>query len=402
MVFPRHKYLDKLHRHKNTDFVKVVTGIRRVGKSTILRLFSEQLLQEGVSPKQIVQINLDEIKHEHLCEYHALHEYILEQIGGEHPTKQHYVFIDEIQNCPDFQKAIRSLYTTKCADFYISGSNAYILSGELSTLLSGRYVEVEVFPLSFSEFTEAFPQKSKEVLFHEYMQIGGFPVIACLETGEEQKAEELSAILNSITMKDILLRNPAFSAPLLQKIIRFLASNLGSPISTKNMANTLLSAGEKVSLTKIEQYLEALCLCYFFQSANNFDVTGKQILRDNHKFYMIDLAFRTLLVHSSRDDYGHMLENVVFLELRRRGYQVSVGSTWGYEVDFVAQRYAETLYVQVSASVENPTTLERELRSLRQISSEGEKLLLCMERSEMQYDDISQQNIIDWLQNGTN
>lgn len=391
MLFSRTSYLSRLKRHQDSNFIKVITGIRRVGKSTILSMFVNTLLESGIKEKQIIQINLEKIIFEDLCEYHALNDYIAEKTKDS--TEKYYVFVDEIQNCHEFQKAIRSLYSGGNVDFYISGSNAYLLSGELSTLLSGRYVEIEIFPLSFAEYSEAFPEEDAGTLFKKYLKTGGFPT----NLDSSNQEDELSAILSSIVMKDILLRNPQFSAPMLQKVIRYVANSIGSPISTKNMANVLNSSGEKTSQSEIELYLESLCLCYFFQSANNFDVTGKNILRDNHKFYIIDCAMRNILVKSSKNDYGHILENLVFLELRRRGFQALVGSTSGFEIDFVAQKLADTVYIQVSATIQSSETLERELRPLQSISHEGEKILLTMDENTGDYDDIQMKNIVDWL-----
>lgn len=396
MLFPRENYVNKLLRHKDSDFIKVVTGIRRVGKSTILALFQEHLLKNGVLSEQIIRINLEDIRLEHLCEYHNLHDYVLEKI--KETDKKCYVFIDEVQNCPQFQKAIRSLYSQKCADLYISDSNAYLLSGELATLLSGRYVEIEVFPLSFSEYIHGHEQENLHRTFEVYISTGGFPSVACEDFSPEHSEEILLAILDSVVMKDILLRNPTFSAPKMQKVIHFLAGSIGSPISVKNIANTINSTGEKTSISEIEEYVNALCLCYFFQSANSFNITGKQVLRERHKLYIIDLAMRNILVKSSREDYGHILENIVFLELRRRGYQVLVGSIYGYKIDFVAQKNADTLYIQVSASVAEQSTLDRELRVFKNIQSEQQCLLLTMDNiDQSSHDGISQQNILNWL-----
>lgn len=395
MVFLRNHYLEKLKRHKDSDFIKVVSGIRRVGKSTILNLFIDYLKKEGIDDAQIVKIDLDNIQFEHLCEYHALNDYILAKITDS--SKKYYIFIDEVQNCLEFQKAIRSIFTQKLGDIYISGSNAYMLSGELSTHLSGRYVEMEVFPLSFQEYTEAFPNEELDVVFKNYLITGGFPTSAYHTPSFIQKTEQLQSVFDSIVMRDVMLRNSEFSAPKLQKIITFLASGIGSPISTKNIANTLSSSGDKTTMSEVEEYLRALCLCYFFQSANNFDIAGKQILRDSHKLYIIDIAMRNLLVKSSKEDYGHILENIVFLELRRRGFQALVGATSGFEIDFVAQKQADLMFIQVSADVSDEATLNRELRPLKAVSKPGKKILLTMDQCCEMHDDIEQVYLLDWL-----
>lgn len=400
----RAEYLDELKKWQNKDVIKVVTGIRRCGKSTLLTLFQEELKQNGISENQILSLNFEDITYEDLLDYKALYRYIVTRL---HKTKTTYVFLDEIQMVPDFQKAVDSLYIQKNIDLYITGSNAYLLSGELATLLSGRYVEINLLPLSFAEYAE-IKGKSDDTAFAEYMRWGGLPYIALLNDVSEQADTYLEGIYNTIVVKDVEMRgNRRESDPnkrkvsditLLKNIARFLAGSVGSPISVKKIADYITSSGRKVSQTTVSDYVEALIEPYIFYPAERFDLVGKQLLKQNQKMYIVDLGLRRHLLARREYDLGYSLENTVFLELIRRGYTVNVGKLGSTEIDFVARKNERTFYYQVTASMTEKSTFDREMAPLRAISDNYPKTVLTLDRFTLgDYDGIEVINAVDWL-----
>lgn len=400
----RTEYLDKLKKWQEKDVIKVVTGIRRCGKSTLLTLFQEELKQSGISEDQILSLNFEDIAYEDLLDYKALYQYITERL---HKTKTTYVFLDEIQMVADFQKAVDSLYIQKNIDLYITGSNAYLLSGELATLLSGRYVEINLLPLSFAEYAE-IKGKNDDPAFAGYMRWGGLPYIALLNDVSEQADIYLEGIYNTIVVKDIELRgNRRESDPnkrkvtdinMLKNIARFLAGNVGSSISMKKIADYVTSSGRKVSQTTVSDYVEALIEPYIFYPAERFDVVGKQLLKQNQKMYIVDLGLRRHLLARREYDLGYSLENTVFLELIRRGYTVNVGKIGNTEIDFVARKNERTFYYQVTASMTEKSTFDREMAPLKAISDNYPKTVLTLDRFTLgDYDGIEVINAVDWL-----
>ena len=400
----RTEYLDKLKKWQDKNVIKVVTGIRRCGKSTLLALFQEELKQNGILEDQILSLNFEDIKYEDLLDYKALYRYITERL---HKSKTTYVFLDEIQMVPDFQKAVDSLYIQKNIDLYITGSNAHLLSGELATLLSGRYVEINLLPLSFAEYAQ-IKGENDDSTFAEYMRWGGLPYIALLNNISEQADTYLEGIYNTIVVKDIELRGnrresdpnkrKATDITLLKNIARFLAGNVGSPVSAKKIADYITSSGRKVSQTTVSDYVEALIEPYIFYPAERFDVVGKQLLKQNQKMYIVDLGLRRHLLARREYDLGYSLENTVFLELIRRGYTVNVGKIGNTEIDFVARKDERIFYYQVTASMTEKSTFDREMAPLKAISDNYPKIVLTLDRFTLgDYDGIEVINAVDWL-----
>ena len=403
----RNEYLEQLKKWKDEQVIKVVTGIRRCGKSTLLSMFQDYLKEQGVGDDQIISINFEELEYEDLLDYKALYNYVKERL---HKTKTTYVFLDEIQQVVDFQKAVDSLYVKNNVDVYVTGSNAYLLSGELATLLSGRYIEIKMLPLSFAEFCELREGGDKEALFAEYMKNGGLPYVAALGNDSEKIDTYLEGIYNTIIIKDVEERQRRKETDpnkrkindiaLLKNISKFLASSIGSPISVKSIADYVTSSGRKVSQSTIDDYVEALVEPYIFYPAERFDVLGKQLLKKNQKMYIVDLGLRRYLLARGKYDLGFSLENIIYFELLRRGYSVNVGKVGLTEIDFVARKNEEVLYYQVTASMVEETTFEREMQPLRTISDNYPKTVITLDRFTLgNYEGITVVNAVDWLLN---
>lgn len=403
----RNEYLEQLKKWKDEQVIKVVTGIRRCGKSTLLAMFQDYLKTQGIEDDQIISINFEELEYEELLDYKALYNYVKERL---HKTKTTYVFLDEVQQVVDFQKAVDSLYVKKNVDVYVTGSNAYLLSGELATLLSGRYIEINMLPLSFAEFCELRESEDKEALFAEYMTHGGLPYVATFENDSEKVDTYLEGIYNTIIIKDVEERQrrketdpnkrKITDIALLKNISKFLASSIGNPVSMKSIADYVTSSGRKVSQSTIDDYVDALVEPYIFYPAERFDVVGKQLLKKNQKMYIVDLGIRRHLLARGRYDLGFSLENVIYFELLRRGYSVNVGKVGLTEIDFVARKNEEVLYYQVTASMVEETTFEREMQPLRSISDNYPKTVITLDRFTLgNYDGITVVNAIDWLLN---
>lgn len=403
----RSEYLHQLINWKDEQIIKVVTGMRRCGKSTLLEMYQDYLKINGVLDEQIISINFEELEYEDLLDYKELYNYIKERL---HKTKTTYVFLDEIQKVNDFQKAVDSLYVKKNIDIYITGSNAYLLSGELATLLSGRYIEIKMLPLSFSEFCEIKSEEDKEKLFIEYMTNGGLPYVAMLNNDSYKIDTYLEGIYNTIIVKDIEERQnrkekngekrKITDIALLKNIAKFLASSIGSPISIKSIADYITSTGRKVSQNTIDDYVEALVEPYIFYPVERFDVLGKQLLKKNQKMYIVDLGLRRYLLPRSKYDLGFSLENIIYFELLRRGYIINVGKVGVNEIDFVARRNEEVFYYQVCASMVDEATFEREMKPLKNINDNYPKFVITLDKFSVgNYDGIKVINAIDWLLN---
>lgn len=401
----RKAYLDLLKKWKDDEVIKVVTGIRRCGKSTLLKMYMEFLKSQGISDDRIIFINFEELEYEHISDYKILYNYIKERL---HPTEMTYIFLDEIQLVKDFQKAVDSLQVKENTDIYISGSNAYLLSGELATLLSGRYVEINMLPLSFTEFCELKSGEDKDSLFAEYMKNGGLPYVSRLDNDDEKINMYLEGIYNTIIVKDIEERQKRKESDpnkrkvndiaLLKNISRFLASSVGSPISVKSITDYVTSTGRKISQNTIDDYVEALVEPYIFYPVERYDVPGKQLLKKNQKMYIVDLGIRRYLLARQRYDLGFSLENIIFLELLRRGYKVNIGKIGTTEVDFVARKDERIYYFQVTASMVEETTFEREITPLKNINDNYPKTIITLDRFTLgNYDGIEVVNAIDWL-----
>ena len=392
----RTEYLQKLIYFKDKQLIKVITGVRRCGKSTLLEIFQDYLKANGAEDDQILTINLEDFDFFALRNPESLHSYIKNRLL---PDKMTYVFIDEIQHCTEFPAVIDSLYIRNNVDIYLTGSNAYMLSGEIATLLSGRYIEIKMLPLSFKEYVKATDGGTNlSRSYRNYIQHGSFPYTLALGNNEVAIREYLEGIYNTIVVKDIATRKKISDTMMLESVTRFLFSSAGSPVSTKKIADTMTSAGRKTDVKTIERYLDGLMESYIVYQAKRFNIRGKQYLKTLEKYYAVDTGLRYLLLGSSGTDVGHILENIVYLELLRRGFSVYVGKLDELEVDFVAKNQNGLQYIQVAASVRDDKTLQRELTSLQRISDNYPKLILTLDDDpEADYDGIRRMNALEWL-----
>lgn len=388
----RELYMQKLMQWKERKVIKVVTGVRRCGKSTLLQLFSEALQKQGTSPEACISINFENILFEGLKEYHKLHDYIVDKLQ---PNEMNYIFLDEIQLVPEFEKALDSLFLRDNVDIYITGSNAYLLSSELATLLSGRYVEISMLPFSFKEYHQLVGG-DKRVAFSNYYKLGGFPYAATLNDATIYR-EYIQGIYSTVLLKDIVERKKIADVGLLEAIIRFMFDNIGNLVSVKKIADTLTSGGRKTTAATVSTYITALKDAFILYEANRYDVKGKQYLQSLEKYYLVDISFRTLLLSDRSMDIGHVLENIVYLELIRRGYKVFIGKVGSLEIDFIAYKGEERLYYQVSTSILDSNTREREFAPLRAIKDNYPKFVLSLDDLPLSENGILQQNIIDFL-----
>lgn len=395
-MIQRPQYLNFLIEWKEQQIIKVVTGIRRCGKSTIFELFREYLLSCGVSEEQIISLNFEEAENEGLCEYHALYDYVKSRML---PDKMNYIFLDEIQHVKEYEKAVDSLFVKKNADVYITGSNAYFMSGELATLLSGRYVELEMLPLSFKEYVSAFDSHiSHEELYRNYVYNSSFPYTVGL-TNRKNIHIYLDGLYNTVVLNDIVARKKIADPMMLKSVIKFMFDNIGNTCSIKKIADTMTSAGRKITSHTVENYLDGITDSLMMYRVGRYDIKGKDHLQLLDKYYLADVGLRYYLLGTRNADQGHILENVVYLELLRRGYQVYVGKIGSTEVDFVAQDYDGNIeYYQVSWTVRGEETLKRELEPLDSIADHNPKYLLTMDNDPpISYNGIRQKYVLDWL-----
>ena len=395
-MIQRPDYLNFLVEWKEKNIIKVITGIRRCGKSTLFELFREHLLDNGVLEKQIISINFEDAEYEDLCDYKKLYEYIKSKMV---PDKMNYIFLDEIQHVERFEKVVDSLFVKKNADVYITGSNAYFMSGELATLLSGRYVELKMLPLSFKEYVSAFDDKmSKEELYRNYVYNSSFPYT--VELGNRKNIYTyLDGLYSTVVLNDIVSRKKIADPAMLKSVIKYMFDNIGNTCSVKKISDTMTSAGRKISNHTVENYLEGITDSLLMYRVGRYDIKGKEHLRLLEKFYLADVGLRYYLLGTSNVDQGHILENVVYLELLRRGYKVFVGKVGASEVDFVVQDFEGNVeYYQVSFSVRDEQTLKRELESLDSIDDHNPKHLLTMDNDPpISHNGIKQKYVLDWL-----
>lgn len=398
MVVPminRTEYLENLMHFKDKNLIKVVTGIRRCGKSTLFELFQNYLIENSITKEQIIQINLEDGDYRHLRTSESLYEYVNERLI---PEQKNYVFLDEVQQVINFQEAVDWLYVKKNVDLYITGSNAYLLSGELSTLLSGRYVEIKMLPLSFKEYVSAFPEnKNTAELYRNYLTNSSFPGVLEL-TRKQDIRTYLEGIYNTVLFKDIITRKKISDPSMLESIIAFMFDNIGNLCSSTKIANAMTSAGRKISVPTVESYLSALTDSYILYKVDRYDIKGKQYLMSGAKYYVADIGLRYFLLGTKPTDIEHILENIVYLELLRRGYEVHIGKVGDAEVDFIAINSEGQEYYQVAQTVMDEQTLKRELSSLDSIKDHNPKYLLTMDFMPLtSYNGIKQINIIEWL-----
>lgn len=392
----RKEYLDKLIGFRDKQLIKVVTGVRRCGKSTLLEIYQDYLRTNGVKEEQIVAINLEDFDFFALREPAALHRYIKERLV---PGKMTYVFVDEIQHCTDFPSVIDSLYIRKNVDVYLTGSNAYMLSSEIATLISGRYVEIKMLPLSFREYVLATGDNDNlGAKYREYIQGSSFPYSLELKDNPSALHDYLEGVYHTIVVKDIATRKKISDTMMLESVTRFLFDSIGRQLSTKKIADTMTSSGRKIDVKTVERYLEGLMESFIIYQAKRYNIRGKQYLKTLEKYYVVDIGMRYMLLGTSGTDVGHILENIVYLELLRRGYEVYIGKIDELEVDFVARGNKGVQYIQVAASVRDENTLSRELASLQRISDNYPKVILTLDEDpEADYEGIRRINALDWL-----
>lgn len=394
-MIERDRYLSSLSRWKDKDVIKVITGVRRCGKSTLMEQWKTRLQSSGVDPRQIIHINLELLENESLLEYHALHDAVLSRCENE---LMHYVLLDEVQNVPDFQKAIDSLQVRRNIDLYITGSNACLLSGTLATLLSGRYVEIRMLPFSFAEYVAAHEgEASQSRLWSNFLHDGSFPAITMLGDDDTLTFDYLDGILNTILVKDVSQRTGS-SATALRQLCTFIYDNVGNLSSPSSIAKAMTAAGNSVSAPTVARYLEGLEAAFLIYPADRYDLRGKRIMKQEKKYYAVDMGLRRILCSNSMRDTGRMLENIVFLELLRREKNVYVGQGPTGEIDFVTNGPTGVKYWQVSESTAHEETLRRELSSFEGVRDNYPKTLLTLDDTrEQSYDGIRRVYALDWL-----
>ena len=395
----RPEYLNQLIQNRDVDLVKIVTGIRRCGKSSLLDLFHQYLLDSGVPESNIIHINLESLRFRQLSDYLSFYDYVSDNIP---PSGKTYLIFDELQVVEHWEKAIESFRLDFDVDIYITGSNAYLLSTEFSTYLSGRYVEIRMLPLSFKEFLTFYsfaPNITIEEKFQRYLQFGGMPILREYNFNEARINQALEGIYSTIVLRDIVGRNKQIDQDTLHKIMLFLCSNIGSITSPNNIANVLSSdKRSNIAGKTVNRYISLLNNAFIFYSVGRYDVKGKQLLKTLEKNYITDIGFRNMLLGYRDTDRGHILENIVFLELLRRDYRVYIGKVSENEIDFVAEKPDDKLYIQVTESMQSPETRERELKPLNMIPDNYEKIVLSMDRSYINsYGGIRSLYLIDWL-----
>lgn len=395
MLIKRKEYLTDLIHFKDKDLIKVVTGIRRCGKSTMFELFQAYLKEEGIEEEQIIAVNLEDGDFREIRTAEKLYEYVEARLLK---NRQNYVFLDEVQQVMDFQEAVDWLYVKKNVDLYITGSNAFLLSGELATLLSGRYVEIKMLPLSFKEYVSAHPgDTNMAALYMNYLQNSSFPGTLELQRKQDIRVY-LEGIYNTILIKDIVTRKKISDPAMLESVVEFMFDNIGNLCSSTKIANTMTSKGRKISVPTVESYLSALTDSFILYKAGRYDIKGKQYLATGAKYYAADIGLRYFILGTKQTDMGHILENIVYLELLRRGYEVYVGKAEVGEVDFFAVNSQGEEYYQVAYTVMEEETLKRELTPLDAIRDHNPKYLLTMDYVPLtSYNGIKHMNVLEWL-----
>ncbi len=395
----RRDYLEWLIKWKDQQIIKVVTGVRRCGKSTLFAIYQDYLLTQGVEQKQILAINFEDLDFEELTDYQKLYHYVKERLV---PKQMNYIFLDEIQHVAGYEKVVDSLFLRENCDVYLTGSNGYLLSGELATLLTGRYVELSMMPLSFREFCDGMEEDAGSLAekFERYIRRGSFPYVLRYRYGEQEAREYMSGIYHTVLLNDIVKRLKVGDVNMLEAIARFMMHNIGNRTSPATIANTMTSMRMKIDPKTVDRYLRGLTDSLLFYEARRYNVKGKKLLTSMNKYYVCDVAMRSLLVRNTDSDIGHILENIVYLELRRRYPEVYVGQVGADgEVDFIAFKGETPTYFQVTQTALDESVLTRELAPLRQINDNYPKYLLTLDEAfgEMDYGGIQKRNVLKWM-----
>ena len=401
-MIERKEYLRQLESWKDKHIIKVITGIRRCGKSTLLKQFQSKLIENGISKEQIISINFEDMQFEDLLDYKNLYQFIKSKIIED---KKMYIFLDEVQKVDQYENVVDSLFINDFIDVYITGSNSYLFSGQLATNLRGRYIELSILPLSFKEYYQ-YKNDDKSHCFMNYMKTGGFPYL--LNIDDNNVNMYIEGIYNTVLIKDIEERlnrkqrknnnSSLTDVALLKSISKYLSSVVGSPISIRSITNYLISNERKVSPNTVSEYITSLCDSYLYYPVEPMDISGKELLKSNKKYYIVDLGIRNYILPKKRYDLGFSIENIVYFELHRRGYEVYIGKNKNLEVDFIAKKNNEYTYIQVTASMLEESTFEREITPLREIRDNYPKIILTLDEFTVgNYEGIKVINVIDWL-----
>ena len=389
----RQNYMNYLIKLKDKKIIKVVTGIRRCGKSTLLNLYKNYLLNNGIESKQIISLNFENPNDMKFNDWKELYTYIENMLI---PDKMNYIFLDEIQILNNFEKAVDGLYIKENVDIYITGSNSYMLSGELATYLTGRYMQIHMLPLSFKEYLDYYGSDNENKKYDIYIQNGGFPYLLNLANDDELIRNYLEGVYNTVLLKDVISRNNIKDKMILDSVIKFVFDNIGQLVSTNKISNTLISNNRKCSVNTVEGYLNSLIDSYIIYKISRYDIKGKEYLKTGDKYYVCDMGLRKYLLGSVKD-YGSILENIIFLELKRRNYEIYIGKYEDSEVDFVIKNNEGIKYIQVSLSVREEKTLEREITPLKNINDNYPKYIITLDYDTVDYDGIKQINALDFL-----
>lgn len=398
-MIKRELYMSRIRPFIGSELIKVMTGIRRCGKSVMLELIQQELIESGVSPSQFISINFEDMSYSKLQTAKALHDEITQRAAG--IDGKAYLFFDEIQEVKDWEKCINSFRVSLNCDIYITGSNAKLLSGELATYLGGRYVEFVIYPFSFAEFLELYrltePEETIREYFHKYLLFGGMPYLTNLRYANEPSKQYLYDLFNSVQLKDIVKRNKIRDVDLLERIIAYVMANIGTTFSATSLAKFLKSEQRTVAPETILNYIKYCCDAYLFYQVKREDLHGKQILASNEKYYIADHGIREAVFGGNTKDINLILENVVYLELLRRGYEVTVGRIGDKEIDFVCDKRGEKLYVQVAYLLETEETVAREFGAYDNIRDNFPKYVVSLDEFDMSRNGIKHRNIRDFL-----
>lgn len=385
----REIYMNKLLAYKDTEFIKVITGIRRCGKSSLLKMLMEKILEDD-KDANVIYMNFESFEYDDIVNYKDMYKKISKQIKK---TQKNYILLDEVQRVEKWEKAVNAMTVDFNSDIYITGSNAYLLSSELSTYLSGRYVEIKVLPLSFKEylnFTALEHEKTLEDKFIDYIKFGGMPGIITIKNEENLYENVIKGIYNTVFMKDVIERNKLVDATLLEKILKFLMSNIGSLISSKKIADFLTSQGTKITHNTVLNYLQMLEDAYIIYKVPRYDIKGKEILKTLEKYYIVDTGIRNVTLGFRNSDFGHIIENIVYFELIRRGYNVTIGKNNSLEIDFIATNSNDKQYYQVTYTMLDDNVKKREFEVLKNIKDNYEKTIITMDKV---YNNTSEEGI---------